>query len=152
MFRAIVSPILRSTRLFTACGIMHRRCCLQEPGVVVLFDSLLHAFAKLRKSTVSFVISVRPRGTNLFPLVGFFVKFCFGTFLKIVEKSKVSCKWGKMSGALHEDLSNSCTVDTPRGYTHSLAIQNETLVAFPWQVTITASRFMAEVTQAKCLS
>ena len=29
MSRAIISPILRSTRLFfTACGIMHRRCCL----------------------------------------------------------------------------------------------------------------------------
>jgi len=28
MFRAIISPILRSNRLFTACGIMHRRSCL----------------------------------------------------------------------------------------------------------------------------
>jgi len=29
MFRAIISPILRSTRLcVTVCGIMHRRCCL----------------------------------------------------------------------------------------------------------------------------
>jgi len=28
MFRAIISPIFRSTRLFvTACGIMHPRCC-----------------------------------------------------------------------------------------------------------------------------
>jgi len=28
MFRAIISPILRSIRLcVTACGIMHRRCC-----------------------------------------------------------------------------------------------------------------------------
>ena len=28
MFRAIISPILRSTRLYvTACGIMHHRCC-----------------------------------------------------------------------------------------------------------------------------
>ena len=28
IFRATISPIFRSTRLcFTACGIMHRRCC-----------------------------------------------------------------------------------------------------------------------------
>jgi len=28
MFRAMISPILRSTTLFTACGIKYRRCCL----------------------------------------------------------------------------------------------------------------------------
>jgi len=29
MFRAIISPILRSNEtVFTACGTMHRRCCL----------------------------------------------------------------------------------------------------------------------------
>jgi len=61
----------------------------KSPVVVVLFDSLLHAFSKLRKATVSFVMSVRPHGTNLFPLDGFFVKFCAGTFMKIVEKSNV---------------------------------------------------------------
>jgi len=80
------------------------RLTTKDPGVLVLFDSLLLAFAKLRKSTVSFIMSVRPRGTNLFPLDGFFVKFCVGTFVKIVEKIKVSFKWGKMSGALHKDL------------------------------------------------
>jgi len=36
-----------------------------------------------------------------------------GTFLKIVEKTKISIKWRKMSGALHEDLSKSYTVDSP---------------------------------------
>jgi len=125
----------------------------KEAGVVVFFDSSLRAFAKLRKSTVSFVMSVRPHGTNLFPLDGFFVKFCVGTFVKIVEKSKVSFKWGEMSGALHEDLSKSCIVGTPEViYIHSLAIQKKTHVAFPWQVAIAISHFMAEVIQAKWLS
>jgi hypothetical protein len=33
MFREIILPIFRSTRLcVTACGIMHRRCCRPEPG------------------------------------------------------------------------------------------------------------------------
>jgi len=31
MFRAIISPILGSTRLcITACGIMHRRCIIPQ--------------------------------------------------------------------------------------------------------------------------
>jgi len=33
MFRAIISPVFRSTRLcVTACGIMHPRCCAPEDG------------------------------------------------------------------------------------------------------------------------
>ena len=33
MFRTIISLILRSTRLFAACGVMHRRCCLLVTGM-----------------------------------------------------------------------------------------------------------------------
>ena len=33
--------------------------------------SILGAFAKLRKATISFVVSVRPHGTTRFPLEGF---------------------------------------------------------------------------------
>jgi len=35
MLREIISPILRSSRLcFTACGIMHRCCCLLAVSTV----------------------------------------------------------------------------------------------------------------------
>ena len=36
MFRAIILPIFRSTRLcVTACGIMHPRCCRPVAGSIV---------------------------------------------------------------------------------------------------------------------
>jgi len=36
MFRAIILPIFKSTRLYvTACGIMHTRCCRSVVGNIM---------------------------------------------------------------------------------------------------------------------
>ena len=46
MFRAIILPIFRSTRLcVTACGIMHPRCCRPVAGNIV--GALYHKFYKV---------------------------------------------------------------------------------------------------------
>jgi hypothetical protein len=58
--------------------------------------TLLGEFAKLRKSTVSFVMSVRlyirPHGTCGVPLDGFSLNLIFEYFSKIVEKIEVVLK------------------------------------------------------------
>ena len=68
------------------------------------------AFAKLRKATISFImsclsvplflrLSVRPRGTTRLPLGGFFYEiFYLGMFRKSVEKSQFSLKSDKNNG------------------------------------------------------
>ena len=54
----------------------------------VVFCYFLGAFAKLRKATVSFVMSVRPHGTTRLPLDGFSWNLIFEDFSKICrEKS-----------------------------------------------------------------
>ena len=69
------------------------------------------AFAKSRKTTVRFVMSVRlsirPHGTNRLPLDGFlrnFIREHFFFFRKSVYKSQVSLKAVKYNGILLEDL------------------------------------------------
>ena len=47
------------------------------------FVFILSAFAKLRKTCISSVISVRPHGTTRFPLDGFSLNFIFDTFSNI---------------------------------------------------------------------
>jgi hypothetical protein len=46
----------------------------------VLHISLLGAFAKFRKATISFVVSVRPYGTTRLPLDGFWLNLIFEFF------------------------------------------------------------------------
>ena len=55
MFRAIILPILRSTRLcVTACGIIHPRCCRSVAVIVasnwlsILFDPMMYGQANIR--------------------------------------------------------------------------------------------------------
>jgi len=63
----------------------------------------LGAFAKLRRATISSVISVRlsvypsvrSRGKTLLPLDGFLCQFIFECFRKSVEKIQVSLQSGK---------------------------------------------------------
>ena len=61
--------------------------------------TLLGEFAKLRKATVSFVMSVRlyvrPHGTSGLPLDGFSLNLIFEYFSKIVEKIQVLLKSDK---------------------------------------------------------
>jgi len=58
----------------------------------------LGAFAKLRKATISFVMSVRPRVTTLFPLDGLSLNLIFEDFRKSVKKIQVSLKSDKNKG------------------------------------------------------
>jgi hypothetical protein len=53
---------------------------------------ILGTFAKLRKATVSFFMSVRPHGTTGLPLDGFLWNLIFEYFRKHVEKIQVSLK------------------------------------------------------------
>jgi hypothetical protein len=68
----------------------------------VKHSQFLGAFAKLRKATISFVMSVRPsfcpHGTTRLPMDEFPLNFIFVYFLKTVEKSQVSLKSDKING------------------------------------------------------
>ena len=58
---------------------------------------LLDSFAKLRKVTISFFMSVRPHGTTHFPLGGFY-KMRFSIFRKYIENTEVSLKSDENNG------------------------------------------------------
>jgi hypothetical protein len=66
----------------------------------------LGAFAKLRKATTCFVMSVcpsvRPHGATRFPLAGFSSNFILEHFSKAVAKIQVSLKSDKNNGYYHE--------------------------------------------------
>jgi hypothetical protein len=70
--------------------------------------TILSAFAKLRKPTVSFimcVLSVRPHGTAQLPLEGFLWNFIFGYFFEnLSRKFKFFKNVTSITGTLHEDL------------------------------------------------
>ena len=62
MFRAMISPIFRSTRLcVTACGIMHPRCCRPVAVIVasswlfILFILMMHGQAIIKFPECVFV-------------------------------------------------------------------------------------------------
>jgi hypothetical protein len=61
--------------------------------------SILGAFAKFRKGTISFVISfclpVYPHGRTQLPLDGFFIKFDMSIFRISVEKIQISSNYYK---------------------------------------------------------
>ena len=65
---------------FTLCGVV---------------DPFFGAFAKLRKATISLVMSVCPHGTILLPMDGFWLNLIFELFRKSVEKIQVSLKSDK---------------------------------------------------------
>jgi hypothetical protein len=75
---------------------------LHDGHVANLTVLFLGAFAKLRKTTISFVmsvrLSVRPHGTTQPPLAGFSWNLIFENFRKSVEKIKVSLKWTRING------------------------------------------------------
>ena len=52
MFRAKISPILRSTRLCLQLGIMHRRCCLWAAPSVHYIRSCKHSLVLLRMGEI----------------------------------------------------------------------------------------------------
>ena len=56
--------------------------------------AILGVFAKLRKATISFVVSVHPHGTRL-PLDGFSLRFVFEYFSEICHKIHLSLKSSK---------------------------------------------------------
>jgi hypothetical protein len=60
-----------------------------------IFSLFLGAFTELRKTAISFVMSVRPHGTTLFPLDGYLQNFKFKNFSKPVEEIQVSLKSDK---------------------------------------------------------
>jgi hypothetical protein len=72
----------------------------------VVTDWFLGAFAKLRKATISFVMSVRPSAWNNSALTErILIKFDILEFSrKSIEKIQVSLKSDKNNGTLHEDV------------------------------------------------
>jgi len=56
--------------------------------------SFLGAFAKLRKATINFVMSVRPHGTTRLPLDGFSLNFILVDFSKICQENSSLVKFG----------------------------------------------------------
>ena len=80
----------------------------------VAINTLSHgAFAKLRKATLSFVVSVRPRGTTRFPLDGFWWKLIFELFFfpKICRENSSFIKNPTIiTGTLHEDVFTFMTI------------------------------------------
>jgi len=65
-------------------------------------QGFLGDFAKLRKATISFVmsvrLSVRPHGTPPFPLNGFPLNLILSKFRKSIKKIQVSSKYDKKNG------------------------------------------------------
>jgi len=57
-------------------------------------SAILGMFAKLRKATISFVMSVHPHGTRL-PLDGFSLRFVFDYFSEICHKIRLLLKSDK---------------------------------------------------------
>ena len=69
---------------------------------------ILGAFANLRKTIASFVMSLKsfcPVRTLRFPLEGFSCNFILQTFSKICRSTSALVKNGKISGPLHADPS-----------------------------------------------
>ena len=65
--------------------------CTSGNAAHVYTAAILGAFAKLRKATSSFVMSVRPHGTTRSPLDGFSLNFILEDFFrKFVAKIQVS--------------------------------------------------------------
>ena len=64
---------------------------------------LLYLGAKLRKMTISFVMSVCPHGTTRLPLDGFSWNLIFEYFQKIFKKSEFYWNLTRITGTLHED-------------------------------------------------
>ena len=75
--------------------------CILPRVCICLF---LGAFAKLRKATISFVMSVRPYEITRFPLTDFDEIWYWKLFWKSVEKIQVSLNPTKVTGILHEDI------------------------------------------------
>ena len=61
----------------------------------VVFCYFLGSFAKLRKATISFVMSVRPHGTTLLQLDGFSWNLIFEDFSKICRENSRFIKIGQ---------------------------------------------------------
>jgi len=62
------------------------------PIKILFFCPSLGAFAKLRKATFSFVMSVRPHGTTLFPQADFNGIWYLSIFRKYLRKIEVYWK------------------------------------------------------------
>jgi hypothetical protein len=57
---------------------------------------------RIATATITFVVSVRPRGTSRFPQIGFFWNLIFEYFSKICKENQIWLKYNKNSG--YEDL------------------------------------------------
>jgi hypothetical protein len=60
---------------------------LQFIRAILILQQFLGAFAKLRKTIISFVMSVRPHGTTRLPLDRFSWNLIFAYFSKICEEN-----------------------------------------------------------------
>ena len=131
---------------------------------------IFSAFAKLRKATLSFVMSVRPHGTSRLLLDGFLLYLIFEYFSKIclvkhVVKSKkaqiiwrmrVACLIGKATHAQAHPRVRSPTatptrlhLPTPKHvHNHKYLI----LIAFPWQHLFRERASVLGYTYVLCLS
>ena len=61
----------------------------------------LGAFAKLRRATISFLMSVRPHGTNWLPLDGFSLSLLFEGFSKVCRVYSSFIKIRPVEGVLY---------------------------------------------------
>jgi len=80
-------------------------------SVVFCNSDFLGAFAKLRKASISFIMSVRPHGSTRLPLDGFSRNFIFEVFFRnSVKKIQVLLESDKYNGCLHEDQYTFSTI------------------------------------------
>jgi hypothetical protein len=84
------------------------RCIVDKSRV----NRFLGAFAKLRKATISFVMSVRAHGKTWLPVDGFWWNLVFEVFFfrKSVKKTQSSWRFHKNNGYLHKDVFTFMTV------------------------------------------
>jgi len=96
--------------IFKECELVvfDKESVLTKTVVVYYWNGVLFldVFVKLRKATISFVMSIRPAvhvGQLGSHWTDFHEKWCLSIFRKSVEKTKFSLKSDKHNGTLHED-------------------------------------------------
>jgi len=81
---------------------MSNKSCVTKRGLKIIFLSILDTFAKLRKVTIRFVLSVRPYGQLGSQCMDFHDIWYSSICRKFVEKIQVSWKSEKNKFYLHE--------------------------------------------------
>ena len=73
-------------------AVLEQRICTDQNCLGVSGLSSFSAFTKLSKTTISFVLYIRPHGTTRIPPDGFSLNFIFADFLEIYRENSSSIK------------------------------------------------------------